>query len=73
LGYNQNFTFGFYSDEAFRETLQKIDCLLFGFQKFSFKSVVIFHRQIIVWWIQPINATGSNSLSFWAKISLGVL
>ncbi len=24
-------------------------------------------------WIQPINATVSNSLSFWAKISLGVL
>jgi hypothetical protein len=26
-----------------------------------------------IWWIQHINATSSNSLSFWAKISLGVL
>jgi hypothetical protein len=29
--------------------------------------------QFIRRWIQPINATGSNSLSFWEKISLGVL
>jgi hypothetical protein len=29
--------------------------------------------KFIFWWIQPINATVSNSLSFWAKISLGVL
>jgi hypothetical protein len=45
----------------------------FGNPDFGGQKDIIEVLKNIKWWIQPINATGSNSLSFWAKISLGVL